>query len=74
MDPEENIAASRAALHGDHTPLRQMLAALVDRPVPIHDDQAATQDQVEPGGTQREQHVTGWSGPHTGRGNKPRAL
>jgi cell filamentation protein len=32
MDPDENIVASRAALHGDNMPLRRMLATLVDRP------------------------------------------
>jgi hypothetical protein len=34
MDPAENIAASRASLRGDNTPLRAMLERLVDRPDP----------------------------------------
>ncbi|MGH3510780.1 MAG: Fic/DOC family protein [Pseudonocardiaceae bacterium] len=34
MDPVENIAASRASLRGDNTPLGALLQRLVDRPDP----------------------------------------
>jgi cell filamentation protein len=35
MDPAENIAASRASLRGDNTPLRTLPERLIDRPNPI---------------------------------------